>query len=247
MNGSARGAVDAAADAASRRQSAETATGTRVTWGFDSDLVEGQGFFGGLLARYFGLFFDRWIGSDYEQGLANLKAYAEALPAADFSDLEVELLYAQPLDILYVSSASRQDPEDLADSLTAAYREISAFMNANDIEMQAQPMAITRAWDERGYRFDAAVPVRMSADLPLTGRLQFGQSPSGPAVRAVHHGPYETMSPTYEKLAGFMGAHGLAEGRVSWEHYISDPGETPAQDMVTHIYFLLGEETDQKP
>jgi effector-binding domain-containing protein len=47
------------------------------------------------------------------------------------------------------------------------------------------------------------------------------------------------MSPTYEKLAAYMAVHGLKEGRVSWEHYISDPGQTPAAEIITHIYFLI--------
>ena len=46
--------------------------GCRVTWGFEAD-------FGyDLVGRYFGLMFDRWIGADYEKGLANLKALAES-------------------------------------------------------------------------------------------------------------------------------------------------------------------------
>lgn len=45
--------------------------GTRITWGFRTDLGENP------LARYFGLMFDRWIGPDYERGLANLKAMIE--------------------------------------------------------------------------------------------------------------------------------------------------------------------------
>ncbi len=45
---------------------------TRVTWGFDSE------FGGNLVARYFGLLFDRMIGPDYEAGLARLKTLAEA-------------------------------------------------------------------------------------------------------------------------------------------------------------------------
>jgi uncharacterized protein YndB with AHSA1/START domain len=46
--------------------------GTRVTWGFTSDL----GF--NPVARYFGLMFDQWIGADYERGLAKLKTVVEA-------------------------------------------------------------------------------------------------------------------------------------------------------------------------
>jgi hypothetical protein len=45
---------------------------TKVTWGFATDL----GF--NPVARYFGLMFDKWIGADYEKGLAKLKTVAEA-------------------------------------------------------------------------------------------------------------------------------------------------------------------------
>lgn len=53
---------------------------TDVTWGFDSE-------FGyDLIGRYFGLMAEHWIGPDYEQGLANLKAQVESadvpVPAA---------------------------------------------------------------------------------------------------------------------------------------------------------------------
>jgi uncharacterized protein YndB with AHSA1/START domain len=45
--------------------------GTRVRWGFRSDLH-------GIPAKWFGLMFDRWIGADYEKGLFRLKTVAEA-------------------------------------------------------------------------------------------------------------------------------------------------------------------------
>jgi uncharacterized protein YndB with AHSA1/START domain len=46
--------------------------GTRVVWGFMTDL----GF--NPLSRWFGLFFERLLGPEYEQGLANLKRKVEA-------------------------------------------------------------------------------------------------------------------------------------------------------------------------
>ncbi|MEM8786724.1 MAG: SRPBCC family protein [Pseudomonadota bacterium] len=45
--------------------------GTRVTWGFTSDLGMNP------MARYMGLMMDDWVGGDYERGLENLKAAAE--------------------------------------------------------------------------------------------------------------------------------------------------------------------------
>ena len=215
-----------------------SASGALVTWGFDTNLVEGQGFFGSLLARYFGLFFDRWIGTDYEQGLVRLKAFAESLPATDFSGLEVDIVEAEPLDILYIVTDSSSEAGGVAASLAIAYQEITSFIAEHSIEIQAQPMAITRSWDARDYEFDAAIPV-LTTDVELSGNVRAGKSPSGRAVRVVHRGPYDRMSPSYEKLSAYMAVHGLKEGRVSWEHYISDPGQTPADEIITHIYFLI--------
>jgi len=235
---SSRLSLDQQGDATTYFALSETRGGVRLTWGFDSDLTAGQSLMGGLLARYFGLLFDRWIGADYEDGLARLKTVAESLPNADFSDLEVEIKQVEPIDILFIQSRVSEDPTDIAEVLATAYREITAFINENGIEIAAQPMAITHGANENGYAFDAAIPV-VRKDVVLTGNLQLGSTPSGRAIRAVHRGPYDRMVPTYEKLAAYIGAHGLSEGPVSWEQYISDPGETPNEDLITYIYFLI--------
>lgn len=45
---------------------------TRMTWGFETD-------FGyDLIGRYLGLAFDKWIGRDYEKGLAKLRKVIES-------------------------------------------------------------------------------------------------------------------------------------------------------------------------
>lgn len=46
--------------------------GTKVTWGLVSDMGMSP------VGRYMGLMMDRWIGADYEKGLASLKAKVES-------------------------------------------------------------------------------------------------------------------------------------------------------------------------
>ncbi len=50
---------------------APVAEGTRVRWRFEMDVERD------LVARYLGLLFDRWLGAEYEKGLARLKALVE--------------------------------------------------------------------------------------------------------------------------------------------------------------------------
>jgi effector-binding domain-containing protein len=219
--------------------------GTRVTWLFDSDLTQGVNYLDAFLARYFGLLFDRWVGGDYEQGLTNLKQFAESLPVSDFTPLEIERVQLEAQQILFVTADSSQASTDIAAAMARAYAEISAFMNRESIKMAGQPMAITRLWEEGSYRFNAAIPVDFIPPQ-LSGNIQSGMSPAGMAIRAIHHGSYDQMMPTYEKLAAYMSAHGLSEGRVSWEHYISDPATTASANMVTHIYVML-DDADAAP
>ena len=212
--------------------------GTQVTWSFDSDLTEDQDFLSAFLARYFGLLFDRWVGRDYEQGLLKLKQYAESLPVADHSQVEISRVDVVAQDILYVTLSSSRDPQDIAMVMAAAYTEISRLMNETGVNMVGQPMAITRTWEGGTYQFDAAIPVDR-VPMQLSGNVMSGQSPSGPAVRALHHGTYEQMMPTYEKLVAYMSAHGLSQGKISWEHYVTDPGNTAIEDLITHVYIML--------
>lgn len=214
------------------------AGGARLTWVVRSDLTRDRGLFGSQVSRYFGLLFDRWAGSGMEKGLARFRDYAARLPAADFSGLEVERVAAVPLDVLYVHDAA--GIREGSPGLAGAFGEISAFMAANDIELAAQPMTLSYAGENGKVRLDAAVPVQR-VDIPASGNLRWGRSPSGRAVRAVHHGPYTRLSQTREKLQAWMAAHGYRAGAVSWEHYLSDPGVTPLEEQMTHVYVSLAE------
>jgi ribosome-associated toxin RatA of RatAB toxin-antitoxin module len=56
--------------------------GSRVTWAFETDLGMNP------IARYMGLAIGRFVGTDYEKGLANLKRVAEASAAQPHPDGE---------------------------------------------------------------------------------------------------------------------------------------------------------------
>ena len=117
-------------------------------------------------------------------------------------------------DILFVTTRSSQESSDVAAAMADAYAQVSEFMNQTGVSMTGQPMAITRSWQEGGYEFDAAIPVDF-IPAQLNGSIRSGLSPAGEAVRAVHHGTYDQMMPTYEKLTAYMSAHGLVQVAVS--------------------------------
>lgn len=224
--------------ASSRFQIDPESNGVLLTWAFEMNLAEGRGFFSALLFRYFGVFFNHWIGTHFESGLQRFKAFAESFPSTDFSDLDVALVEVAPATLLYVPVGRRESAEGVAASLATAFGEITELMAQQSIEMEAPPLAITRTRDGEALEFDAAIPIP-DIDVELNGNVRKGPSPSGRAVRVVHRGGYDKLPASYAKLQAYMAASGLGEGPASWEQYVSNPAQTAPGEAVTLIYYLI--------
>ena len=211
------------------------AGGARLTWRVDARLTAGQSWFSALLSRYFGLLFDRWIGGELETGLARFKAFAEALPDADFSGLVVERVVVEGSDVLAVAFSADEPGSGL---VAEAYGEISALMARQGIDVTGAPLFISLDEEAGGIRHLAAFPAE-PAEIPPEGRVHWRRTPTGTAVRVVHRGAYEKLPGIHAKLAAWLAVHGLQPGGASWEQYVSNPAETPPSERVTHVYALL--------
>lgn len=206
--------------------------GTEVTWGFDTSAD------GNVIGRYMGLMMDKWVGADYQEGLQNLKRLAESLPDVDFSALEIERREVEPVRIVYVSGESDTAPEAIGEALGEAYFKLSQFIENSALEHAGQPLAITRSWGER-YEFDAGIPVEgepaEGAELPEG--VSLGETYAGEVIVARHVGPYENLAAAYEGIDAYLSLHGLEPNGNSWEEYVSDPGDTPEEELVTLVYY----------
>lgn len=211
------------------------AGGARLNWQVHARLSAGQSWFAGLLSRYFGLLFDRWVGAELERGLAGFKTFAETLPGGDFSGLAVERVLAEGVDALCVGFTEEQPG---AGRIGEAYGEISSFMAGQDIAVAGPPLFISFGGEAPGIRHLAAVPA-VPSEAPPEGRLQWRRTPAGPALRVTHRGAYERLPETHAKLAAWLAAHRLQGVGASWEEYVSNPAETPPSERLTYVYVLL--------
>ncbi len=207
--------------------------GIEVTWSFETD------FGWNLIGRYVGMTFDGSIGKDYENGLARLKTLVEALPKDDVDMVDISFVDAPAQSVAYVSGSTTTDPAAIAAAFTQAYARIGAYMAANRLEMAGPPLSIAEAWDEAAdrYAFKAAIPYKGAPMGKTVGDVSTMTTTAGPALRAVHVGSYDSLKPTYEALEAFLVLTGLKATGGPWEEYVSDPGKTPTDELVTNVYF----------
>lgn len=211
------------------------AEGTKVVWGMDSDLGANP------FAHYFGLMIPGMVGKDYEKGLASLKNLVETLPKADFSDLSVESLNVTPVMVAFIPGSSTQADSAIAAALGASYMQVGQFMGANGLKQAGPPMSITRKWENNKFDFDAAIQVDKSPDAPVPAdsKVQIKQTYGGAALRVVHRGAYHGLAATTEKFMAYAAAHGIEMNGDCWEEFVSDPGNTPEPELITHIYMPI--------
>lgn len=202
---------------------------TRVTWSFQADIGND------LIGRYFGLLMDRFVGPDYEKGLTRLKALVETFPDIDIAGIDIQLVDVSAKPILYVTASSTQDISAISRAYTDAYSLIAPALEAAKLSPAGPLMGIDNYWDDRGYGFDAAIPVERT-DLDVKAPVQAGQTYAGRAVRVHYIGPYSGLVEAQRKGAAFALVHGLKQHDRVYTEFVSDPDTTPEAELISDTY-----------
>jgi len=208
---------------------------THVTWRRE------QHFGFNLAGRYFGLLLDGIRGPELAQDLARLAEMAEGLPPADFSDIEIEHIYVESLDIAYVTTRSEPQSEAVTSAMSDSFFDILAFIRRHRLVEAGAPLSVTRTFAGANLVFDAAIPIRgLTGTTPRTeNTVKIGKTYEGPVIRARHIGAYATLGRTHDKIAAYLAARGIARNGDAWEAYVSDPERTDESGLVTYVYYPI--------
>ncbi len=209
-------------------------TGTTIVhWGFEADYGIN------IVGRYFASMLGGVVARDYEDGLTNLKQLAESLPAADFSDLDIEHLVVEPVDVAYLATVSRPEPSAMSEAMGRAYFEILNFIDEHGLEDAGAPLSIARGFRGAELVFDSAIPVRgLDDETPRGGAgVKIGATYGGAVIRVRHVGSYRDLGTTHRKIAAYLAAMGIERNGDAWESYVSDPGKVAERDLLTYIYY----------
>jgi AraC family transcriptional regulator len=119
--------------------------------------------------------------------------------------------------------------ETLAKILPYCYVSASAHLTENHA-----PICRYTRWGASDCDIEGGCLVTEKFDPPIGTKLI--EMPAGRAVFAEHVGAYENLVNTHNAILAYMNANGLEFNGPPWEQYISDPGSTPADEVITHVY-----------
>jgi AraC family transcriptional regulator len=86
--------------------------------------------------------------------------------------------------------------------------------------------------------FSMEIGIPLAAAAPGEGEVKPGVLPAGPAVVAVHAGPYDQLGETYAAVERWMESNSLRPAGPPWEWYKTDPAAHPdPKDWRTEVYW----------
>lgn len=209
-------------------------TGTTiVTWGFEADYGMN------IVGRYFAPVLGSIVARDYQNGLLGLEQLAESLPAADFSELDIEHMVVEAAEIAYLPVSSRREPGAVSEAMGKAFFEILQYIDQHGLQDDGAPLSIKRTFSGSRLVFDAAIPVRgVSAETPRDGTtVKLGFTYGGPAIRVRHIGPYRDLGATHRRISAYLAALGIERNGDAWESYVTDPGDVAEENLLTYVYY----------
>lgn len=193
----------------------ETGEQTTVTWTMQAILGHNP------FNRWFGLFMDRMLGREFENGLDQLKSKIESGSIGSQKvNMQLELVRRDTMQVLTIMDTART-MGDIGPVLQKAYGEISKLMKDESIVPAGMPMAWYYSQGEP-FLLEAAIPIK---ELPSAtpGRIRFRKIPAEEAVVVHYYGPYEKSSQAYELIREWLKKNNKKAKGYPYDIYVDDP------------------------
>jgi len=124
-------------------------------------------------------------------------------------------------------------------TISGSLKKVEAYVSKQGFKTDGLPMTIFLATDDRGFDYEAAVPLAEPPKESPHGEIAAGQSPDGHALEFVHRGSYETLDDTYEAITNYLDEKRLESKNILIEQYVTDPATADAKNLVINIFVLV--------
>jgi effector-binding domain-containing protein len=207
-------------------------SGVVVKWTLDSDMGMNP------IGRYFGLFMDKLIGKDYEQGLLNLKREAEFATAPAVSNIlgfAVEMRQMPATTIAGIREVVKFN-ELTSDKFGKWFMTIGTTLSMQKMQPIGPPMTVYYTYEKGTADMEAAMPVAQAGKNE--GAVTFHELPPSDVMVVKYYGDYSKTEPVYYAAFDYIRKNGLEPNGFPMEVYVTDPMmEKDTAKWLTEIIF----------
>ncbi len=152
----------------------------------------------------------------------------------------MQLLMEDTEPIPVASVTRRAALEDIGEAASDGFRVVMAALSRRGLEPLGPPLIAYPEPMREGEPIAMIIAVPIEPGVASLEDVEVQTIPGGRVAAALHVGPYARLAETYERMMSAMAEQGLRPTAGPREIYLSDPDETPEQELTTRIEFPVG-------
>jgi effector-binding domain-containing protein len=123
---------------------------------------------------------------------------------------------------------------DLRDFFDASFGALARTIKAQRITLLSPAFGLYHG--SPGETLDLEVGFATDRAVRPEAGVVLGSLPGGRAARLTHHGSFDGLGPSWERLRSWMQARGLSAGEDRWETYVTQPSpDMDPRDLRTEL------------
>ncbi|MBV9114435.1 MAG: GyrI-like domain-containing protein [Hyphomicrobiales bacterium] len=161
-------------------------------------------------------------------------AHATLGPAPSDPSTPDELTIAPKAEAFVVGEASW---DDALSTIRDAQKKVRAALDGAGIKVSGRPLTrFVKTGDDK-FSYEIGYPIaEPTGQVSLPPDIKLGTTPSGDAIRFVHHGSYDDIDGTYEAITVDLDAKGIEVNDAFLEEYVNDVNDSTDSDLEVYIY-----------
>jgi len=140
---------------------------------------------------------------------------------------------------LYVTKSCSMAPEAVGAAMSEAFQAVWMYMQQAAIAPKGPALSVYYTYQEDRLTFRAGFVVAKDDLARAGGDISGDVTPAGEVLHFTHKGPYSTLRDNYALMMAHIDDSGRSVSAPTWELYINDPAQTPAEDLLTEVYCSL--------
>ncbi len=212
---------------------AKSDSGTKVTWSMESDMGMNP------IGRIFGMFMDKMLGPDFENGLAGIKEVAEAIPTGPKTYRGYEVMEMDSPEMVYIGKKDSIGWDKISEFYMKNLPAIYEAVGKAKLEPSASPSGLFFKWDtvNKITVMAAAIPVKGNAKTKVKG-LETFIIPAGKMLHIAYYGGYNGTDIAHMAMDDYINEKGFMKRLPIAEEYVTDHGKEPdSTKWLTNVYY----------
>jgi effector-binding domain-containing protein len=127
--------------------------------------------------------------------------------------------------------------DDALTTIREAQKKVKDGLDKAGVKIAGRPLTrFVKTGDDK-FSYEIGYPIEEPTSQPsLPPEIRLGTTPSGDAIRFIHHGSYDDIDGTYEAITVDLDAKGIDVNDAFLEEYINDVSDSADPDLEVYIY-----------